>query len=117
MGNYFSIVAATTVDFFVASISSMFWEYIFSPYDAAKSTYISLAEGILQFAALTTSLFWGLGLFSPEGVGSELGMIPPVLFGVLFSPNMMKKLSATHSNVKTLLGFQFPSLLASQNQL
>jgi hypothetical protein len=116
MGNLISITAAVALDYFVASFTSMFWEHIFQPYDAAKNKALSVGEGILQFAALASTIYWGLTVFSFDGADNSLGLVPVFIFAASFSPNMMAKLGSGHNTLRTLLGFQFPSLLFSSGE-
>lgn len=113
MGNFVSIALTCAVDYGIASVLSMFWEHIFTPYDASSSKTRTVIEGLLQFAALNSSLYWGISAFSFDGMDNTLGMIPLVFFAYTFSPNMIMKLSASHNTLRALLGFNFPNLLFS----
>ena len=113
MGNFFSITVSVSVDFLTASVLSMFWEYIFSPYDASKPALLNVGEGILQFSALASSIYWALGIFTPEGASGELGIVPALIFAVSFSPSMIRKLMATHSNLNKILGFHVTQVVNS----
>lgn len=113
MGNIISLTLTFTLDYLVASVTSMFWEHLMQPYDANKSKALSVGEGILQFAALSSSIYWAVSIFDFVGSDSSFGLVPVMLLAVAFSPNMMAKLGSGHATLRQLLGFNFPSLLFS----
>jgi hypothetical protein len=108
MGSIVSITISLGVDYLTGSLTAMVWEKVFNPYDASKGKFMQVSEGLLQLSATVTTSDYLRTLITPKTIGDApdlVGMVAVLYFALLFSPNMVAKLRATHIDITQVLGF------------
>lgn len=108
MGNLLSTLVAGSIDYLSGSLTAMIWERIMHPYDQNKHKFISVLEGIFQFAATVTTADLISNVLTPAGTNNNLGMVGIMFFALIYSPNMLAKLGAGHNTLKQILMFSIP---------
>lgn len=110
MGNLLSTLVAGGVDYLAGSLTAMVWERIMHPYDPSKHKFISVLEGVFQFAATITTSDLISNVLTPAGANSTIGMVGVMFFALIYSPNMLAKLGAGHNTLKQILMFSIPPI-------
>ncbi len=108
MGNILNVAISLGIDYLTGSITAMLYDgFLFRAYDASKPKYIQVSEGLLQLTATVLTADYLSTLLTPSTFqGTDIiGMVGIIYFAFLFSPNMIAKLQATHTQTKQVLGF------------
>ncbi len=107
MGNIFTITISALLDYVAGSVTSMLWEWIFPQYESGGSRIMTTIEGLLQLGASVATAPYLLSILTPASFGRDttIGLIGVMYFVMLFSPNMIAKLSNAHTTMSDVLMF------------